>query len=526
MRKIVFFIVAVFVAFSCKKEKTMWESDWSSPLINDTLSLRNLVNDSTIVENGSFYALDLRREIFNLNLGELVEIPDTTIVQDFTFSANLNIAAGFSFINSIEEHFIDLKEVQLKSIILKNGTIDLKVSNPLPTKAIFDIQLPGVTKNGVVFSETYVAPAGTNTSPGIVEKSVNLSGYMLDLTGVSGGDYNLIKSQVRVSSDPQGPDITVTPSDLIKFEATFKNVKVDYARGYFGNRIIADTSDVFVEALQSVAGGNVDLPNTSIEFQMENGIKVGAEATLIKISNENANGNTVVLTSPYIGASLNLSPATGSWGTLTPYSKTLLFDNTNSNIEQYIGNLGAKHSLIYRFQINPWGNTSGGYDEIFPNSRLKVRLKANMPLSIGVNDLIIKDTFDLTLNQDPEKTRVVGGELILNASNGFPIGGNVKLHLLDESGNLLHTIVGSDQLLGAQFGAFSSKHNFNVSNSELRFLISESILDNINDVRKITVEAKFASENPLTSLNEPMSIPVGAFLAVKLKAKLKTEMKF
>src|SRR5690606_13956985 len=146
-----------------------------------------------------------------LNLGELIEIPDTTIVQDFIFSANLNVVAGFSFVNSVEEHFLDLKEVQLKSILLKNGSIELKVLNPLPTKAIFEIKLPGVSKNGVVFSETYIAPAGTNSNPGEVIKSIDLSGYSMDLTGVSGGDYNLIKSQVKVSSDPLGPDITVTP---------------------------------------------------------------------------------------------------------------------------------------------------------------------------------------------------------------------------------------------------------------------------------------------------------------------------
>lgn len=525
MRQTLILLIIVLLS-SCKKEKTTWESDWSAPLINDTLSLKNLVNDSTIIENGSFYALDLNREIFNLNLGELIEIPDTTIVQDFTFSTNLNISAGFSFINSIEENFIDLKEVQLKTIILKNGSIDLRVMNPLPTKAIFEIKLPGVTKNGVVFSETYIAPAGTNASPGVVDRSVDLTGYNMDLTGITGGDYNLIKSQVKVSSDPLGPDIVVTPSNVIKFNATFKDVKVDYARGYFGNRILADTTDVFVEALQSVASGNIDIPNTSIEFQMENGIKVSAEANLINFTNENANGTSVSLISPYIGSSLNLSPATGSWSTLTPFLKILVFNQGNSNIEQYIGNLGANHRLIYRFQINPWGNVSGGYDELFPTSRLKVRLKATMPLSIGVNDLVIKDTFELELNQDPEKTRVIGGELILSASNGFPIGGDVKLHLLDESGSLLHSIVGSTELLAAQFGAFNSVHNFNVSNSELRFLIDESVLQDINDVRKISIEAKFASKNPVTSLNEPMSIPVGAFLAVKLKAKLKTEMKF
>lgn len=526
MKKFGLLFIAFVVTLSCKKEKTSWESDWSAPLISDTLSLKNLVNDSTLIEAGGFYSLDLSREIFNLNLTELIDIPDTTIAQNFTFSANLNIAPGFSFINSIEEHFFDLKEVQLKQIVAKNGAIDIKVINPLPTAAIFKIKLPGVTKNGVVFSEIYTAPAGTAANPGVIEKSIDLSWYSMDLTGVSGGDYNYIKSQVEVSSDPTGPTVTVTPSDVIKFEAKFRDVKVDYARGYFGNRVIADTTDVFIEALQSVAGGNIDIPNTSIQFQIENGIKVSAQAELISFTNVSSSGTSVSLVSSYIGSTLNLSPATGSWSTLTPYLKTLIFNQGNSNIEQYIGNLGATHELIYRFQINPWGNVSGGYDEVFPNSRLKVKLKATMPLSIGVNDLIIKDTFDLELNQDPDKTSIIGGELILNASNAFPIGGEVKLHLLGQSGNILHTISASSDLLAAQFGAFNSSYNFNLANAELHFLLGESVLENINDVRMVAVEAKFASKNPSTSLNEPMSIPVGAFLAFKLKAKLKTEMKF
>jgi len=526
MKKLSILLIAFLVSLSCKKEKASWESDWSAPLISDTLSLKNLVNDSTLLETGGFYSLDLSREIFNLNLTELIEIPDTTIAQNFTFSTNLNIAAGFSFINSVEEHFFDLNEVQLKQIIAKKGSIDIKVINPLPTAAIFKVKLPGVTKNGVDFSETYSAPAGTASNPGIAEETIDLSSYSLDLTGVSGGGYNYIKSQVEVSSDPLGPDITVTPSDIIKFEAKFRDVKVYYARGYFGNRVLADTSDVFIEALQSVAGGNIDIPNTSIQFQIENGIKVSAAAELISFSNVNANGTAVSLVSPYIGSSLNLSPATGSWSTLSPYLRTLIFDQGNSNIEQYIGNLGATHTLIYRFQINPWGNVSGGYDELFPNSRLKVNLKATMPLSIGVNDLIIKDTFDLKLNQDPDKTRIIGGELILNNSNAFPIGGGVKLHLLGENGNVLNTVVGSSNLLAAQFGVYSLNYNFNLANSEIHFLLGENVLENINDVRMVAIEATFATENPTTNINEPMSIPVGAFLAFKLKAKLKTEMKF
>ena len=526
MRYLVLIIGIAAVAIGCKKEKTSWDTEWSAPLINDTLSLKNLVNDSTLIESGGFYALDLNREIFNLNLTELINIPDTTIIEQFTFGTDLNIFPGLSFINSVEEHELELEEIQLKEIYLNNGFIDIKVTNPLPTAAIFNVQLPGVSKNGVTFNNTYTAPPGTQANPGLVNKSIDLSGYKMDLTGISGGDFNMIKSQITVSSDPNGPDVLVTPADIMNFEATFRDVNVFYARGYFGSRIIQDTTDVLIDALAGIAEGSIDIPNTALEFQVENGIKVSAAGTILSFLNENGSGATVNLISPYVGSAFNISPATGSWNTLTPSVKSLYFNSGNSNIENYIGNLGAKHLLAYKFQINPWGNTSGGYDELFPNSRLKVNLKATMPLAIGVNDLLIRDTFDLTLNQDPERTRITSGELVLNASNGFPIGGTVKLHLLDESGAVLHTVTASQPLKSAQFGSFNSTYNFNVANSELKFYLSEEGFSKINDVKRVVVEARFATENPVTSLNEPMQIPVDAFLAVKLKAKLTTEMKF
>ena len=43
-------------------------------------------------------------------------------------------------------------------------------------------------------------------------------------------------------------------------------------------------------------------------------------------------------------------------------------------------------------------------------------------------------------------------------------------------------------------------------------------------IKKIVVQAKFDTPNPLSGQNEVQSIPFGAFLAVKLKLKLNTKM--
>ena len=68
---------------SCKKEATVWEGDWNTPLVNDTLSLKNLVNDSTLSVSSGYYALDLTRNLFDVGIIDLINIPDTLVVRNF-----------------------------------------------------------------------------------------------------------------------------------------------------------------------------------------------------------------------------------------------------------------------------------------------------------------------------------------------------------------------------------------------------------------------------------------------------------
>ena len=64
-----------------------------------------------------------------------------------------------------------------------------------------------------------------------------------------------------------------------------------------------------------------------------------------------------------------------------------------------------------------------------------------------------------------------------------------------------------------------------LSNSELRLVLGDEILDDINLVKFIVVQSEFNTTNPVTNVNEPMGIPVGAFMAVKVKTKITSENK-
>lgn len=522
MKTFIYFFVLGTILFSCRKKDTSWNSDWVAPIVNDTLSLNNLVNDSTInADLSTFYQVDLTRTIIDYGIEDFVNIPDTTINQTFVSAVpSISVPPGFSFVNQIEEHNFDVEDLQLKKIRVSKGTINLKVFNPLGTKAFFTVQLPGVTKNGVEFQQQYVAPAGSVSNPSVVTASLDISGYEIDLTGENGGQYNLLQSRLIVNSDPLGPTITVTNTQEFKIEAEFKGIKVDYARGYFGNMTISDTSNYYLEFLNNVASGSIDIPSPWIQLQVINGMKVDTKATFTTLSNTNSSGNTVYLSNSQIGTPVFIDGATGYWSSLINSTETLTFDGSNSNVENYLENLGKNHIVGYKLEMNPWGNTSGGWNEIFPNSRLKLKLKAQMPLSIGADGLTLRDTFDFDVTQNMEKSHVESGIIVLNASNAFPFSSNVKLYLMSESGTVLYTVNGTSPITSSLYGNVDPSDGKKKMNSEVNFVLTKEMLEDLALIKKVAVQTEFNTPNPVSSMNQQVSIPAGAFLAVKLKAKL------
>ncbi len=526
MRYLLLCTLLALAVTSCKKEATVWEGDWNAPLINDTLSLANLVNDSTLDVSNGYYAVNLSRNLFDVSISDLVEIPDTTITRNYPSSVNLELAPGFTYAGSAETYDLALGDVQMKTIMLKEGFIDVRLENPIEAVTYFIIKLDYVTDNSGSFIRTIPAPAAVNGQPGVAEATLDLSGYTMDLSGQTGGGYNELVADFSVVTDPNGGSAWIYNGDITKVEATFRDVKISYAQGYFGNTIISDTTTIDLAELELYQSGLLDISNLSLNFEVENGIKAGAVANIGMVRNTNALNNMVNLLGPNIGNDITVNPATGNWSTLSPSLTNVLFNASNSNIEEYVENLGLKHEVGDTFELNPWGNVSGGWDQVFPESRVRVKLNAQMPLSIGMDALTLQDTFDLTFNQDPERTRVVSGDLILNAKNGFPFSADVTMYFIGANGALLHTVQGTDIIESSQYGVLDMNTNVLVQPSEVIFSLSDDVISNINDVQKVVVRAEMNSPDPSTGVNQQILIPENAFIEVKLRSEFKTENRF
>lgn len=522
MFKYLVFLSLFLIVVSCKKKDTTWNTDWAAPLIADTLKLTNLYNDSTLTtSNQTTIDVDLTRNILDLGLSDLITIPNTLITQLYSPTLTINnVPPGTDFVNSIQEHILDLNDVQLKNIRVSQGKIKVKVFNPLTTKVYYTVQLPGVTKNGSVFEQSYFVEAGSIVQPTTSEEELDLSGYSILLTGETGLNYNRLQSRISIKTDPNGPVVSITPQHDFKFEGELSEIKLDYAKGYFGSQIISDISSVFITQLNSIIGGTLDLPSPNLTFTIENGMKVSLKGKLTSAENTNSSNNTVALTSSTIGSDFYIAQAVGNWDNLQPSSYQIQFNSGNSNIEQYLENLGSNHKFGYQIQLNPWGNVSGGSDEVFPTSRIKAKVHFQMPLQVGADGLTLRDTFNFDLTQDPTKIHANSGVITLNATNAFPVSCEPVLYFMDENNFVLHTVLGSTQIASSNMGATNPSNGLKEKKSQVEFLLPSELVSDINKIKFVVVEARFDTPNPLTGFNESQTIPYGAFLAVKLNVKL------
>lgn len=500
MQRILLFIILIVVALSsCRKDGTSWDTDWVAPIINDSLLVSDLVNDSTLeVNSDNSIQVILDRDLIDLNLSDLVEIPDTTIIQDFTIGVpSLTLPPGTNFVDEVKEHDFALNDAALFTARLNSGKAIITVENPIPSKGIFNVELPGVTRDGAVFSQIEEVPAASNGVNGQSTFELDLRYYSLDMTGVNGDSYNKLRSKMTVKTDPDGPSVTITNQDKVKFNIRFENLNVDYAKGYFGTSTITDTTEVYLDALSNITGGSINLDEIDFDLTIANGIKVAAQGKITMLKSINFEDNTVDLTHPEINQFLNLDPAQGFWTEHIPSERVLGFTSSNSNIAAFLENLGSKYKVGYEIKINPWGNTTNGNDEIFPSSRIKLNLNADFPLDVAMNDLTLQDTFKVDFTSDQRFLKVKGGQFVLTSENSFPYGGSVKLIMLDDNNELIETVTSSESLQVSEVNLSSDGHIINkqVITFDIDNVLAERLAEIKNIILKVEMNSAYATNN-------------------------------
>lgn len=518
MHKPLLILMCGFGLFSCKKETTTWSTNWSAPIAYGTLTLDDLVDTSNQYDNDDGYLSVIYNEsVFSFSIDTLVQLPDTTVVAKSSVGIpSLNVSPGFVYSDTYDQDY-NLGEIELKEVMLKEGNLNVTIKSPWSGKSTVSFNFPTVTKLGVPLAGSYDLDAGSSATPSEATDVIDLSNYLMDLTGADGNLINAIYAELTMGSNEESTTFNITNYDSVAYEIQFEGLKPSYARGYFGSYYFSDTTGIKLDFMDNVSGGTLDLDSLRLDFNIRNGFNIVAQARVTKVTGINSKtGTSVDLSFPLLGSMVNINPAAGGYYDFIPTYYPFAINNNNSNVLPFIENLCDSIVFGYELFINPDGNISGGHDEVFPGSTLDLVLDGEFPLHFGASGITLSDTLGIDYSIEGE-TGPRSGEIVLAYTNGFPLQAVVSLELLDEFDTVLEEINGNSPMSSGSYDNLSLITS--PAAGSVIFEVDEASLENLKLAEKMIVYVTFETED-----GNKIKITSDAFIDFNLKSNLNVQI--
>jgi hypothetical protein len=443
-KKIILLVLLFFALFSsCKKDPTSWDAQLLAPLVSTTLDINNLLTGSVVQANAdSSLKIVYQNDFYTLSMDTLFKIPDTTVHQPYAIPFQNTFSPGQEVIsNSLSETTYNLPQAQLRTTIVKSGSVLYSIKSFIKGVTDFVYKIPCATLTGVPFTINISVPAAVGNAPGIYSKTFDLSGYTIDLTGIYNNKVNTIYTSLTASISPLGQPVLVLPTDSLIINNTFHDIIPSYAKGYFGqNTFNIGPSETNFDLFKKIVGGTVHLEDVNFNLKIENPIGLDARVFINNLSSMNTRtGTTIALSNSIVGSPININRASENGGNVSPTIANYPLTTANSNIKQLVENLPDKFGYSMQIVSNPLGNISNSNDFIYSDKLMTANLDMEIPLSLVANDLTLADTLALNISNNGTQS-VKSGTVTLFVDNGFPFEASLQFYLLNDANNVVDSL--------------------------------------------------------------------------------------
>ena len=410
-----------------------------APLAYGRLTLNQLLVDSIFQqdEEGLWHVI-VDQNLTNFDLDSLAEIPDTTFKLAYPLYVVGPVAQGQTVVSANQQVTINHPTAQFKQVRMKAGKLKYNVLSEVEGYLNCTVTIPGLTLNSVSQSISFqtTPPEGQHYSN--TQGYFDLAGLDLSLTGQTGFSFNRLAYQFGVTVAPDASiPATVGIGDSILVEISFEDPQIDYALGYFGQHLFSFDEEVDFDAFSSIPEAVFDLNGASTTFSIRNAVGVDVQMDFNQISNWNENQQTQVnLQHTTLFSPINISRAQDNGGYVSETEYAVSLNAGNSNLDEFLENLPNKIRIEGDIRVNPLGNISASNDFLYTNNAINADLRMDIPLRIGIQNLILTDTIALS---DSERELPVEGKLVLWIKNGFALDASVSLYALSNEGRDLIT---------------------------------------------------------------------------------------
>ena len=170
--------------------------------------------------------------------------------------------------------------------------------------------------------------------------------------------------------------------------------------------------------------------------------------------------------------------------------------------------LPDKISTSLNVYLNPNGQSSNP-DFLFPEYPIDASIELKVPLNIIANDLHLRDTsnIDIQQNEDLEIDKV-----FLKIENGFPIDCDFNMILLDMNKNVI------DTLFNNQFVSSGLMQNNVVVEKSISIL--DATVPNFDQIKNVVFDIKFNTDDVNNHVSIYNDYTIDFLLSVKLKTRV------
>ena len=422
---------------SCRKSADLrWDTDILVPLMHSSLDVWDIIGDTNVVENpDQSMSIVVDEKVELLDPDKVIEVYDTLAEDIFNIPLYLQYAPGDQLTKTESSVTMDLDDMELTYARARVASMKFYVTNSIQQPLRVKYELLSSDKNGKPFEVIENVPAATSSGPSYSVKTIHLDGFNMDMTG-DGTQVNTVISRTTVWLHPDADTIWITPDDTVLIISTFDEMKIDYARGYFGQKTYLGNGSTALNVFGNFKAGSFDLDRANAQLIISNYAGMDVQMQLNKLSTFNNKTNQeVLLNDPIIGDLLNITRAQESGPSIDDINPMVKkYQIVNSNLDEMIELMPDSMLFDISAQINPLGNVSSGNDFLYFQKAVEATISLEIPLKLSINGLRIEDYSTMNF-EDNEKLK--SGVLVVYAENSFPMDLDIQFYILDENENIV-----------------------------------------------------------------------------------------
>lgn len=428
----VFVLLSLFISSCVKEEFDMdkakavnWNPNAAAPLINSSLTLWDVLadydsTDLLVIDSNQFVYLVYEDTVYSQSAEELITITD----QSLNYSDNMTIPGGalsgdYSTSYSYDYDFSLGGGMELDSLLLKQGLMNLSLNSDLNYPATIILTIPSATQNGVPYTDT-------------LQYSGSASGISRSLIGTKlVFDNSVVDNRLTINFA-----ITVhgngSPNNspyFMNFTMGFSNMNFKFMYGYLGSFGLSMNNDTIgIRVYNNNLTGTVNWEDPRLYVNVYNGWGLPIRTTIDYLAavRENAPASIVPVTGAGIPNPWDIAFPTNTGQVAT---SSFMLDKSNSNIDAGLNITPQRILALVSGNTNPNGNVVKNFVEDV--SRMAVEAKLELPFYGTANGFILQDTFNLSMGEDLDNIDWIMFKLYTN--NMFPIDGDIQLYFWDST---------------------------------------------------------------------------------------------